>query len=159
MTEKTNDETIPFQYPIRIDRQGRWFHEEVEIQRLKMIKLFATVLNIDDKGRYWLKTPAEQGIIDVKDVPFIVVGLDISQDKNGQRLVELRTNLGDLVALDASRTIEMKGNIPYVDIRNGLKARLRREILFDLADLAEKDSKSKAKYGFYSGGMYHELES
>ena len=60
------------QFDIRIANDGRWFHEGDEIRRIEMVKLFASVLMLDETGDYWLVTPVEKGRITVDDVPFIV---------------------------------------------------------------------------------------
>src|SRR3546814_4847836 len=59
-------------YDIRIARDGTWFHEGAPIGRKALVKLFASVLWRDDGG-YWLRTPAEQGRIEVADAPFTAV--------------------------------------------------------------------------------------
>ena len=58
---------------IRIDRTGQWFHEGSPIGRIELVRLFATVLNKDAGGNYWLETPVEKGRIQVEDVPFMAV--------------------------------------------------------------------------------------
>ena len=59
------------QFDIRIANDGRWFHEGDEIRRIEMVKLFASVLMLDETGDYWLVTPVEKGRIIVDDAPFI----------------------------------------------------------------------------------------
>jgi hypothetical protein len=49
------------QFDFRIASDGRWFHEGDEIRRIELVKLFASSLVLDDKGDYWLATPAEKG--------------------------------------------------------------------------------------------------
>ena len=60
------------QFGIRIASDGRWFHEGDEIRRFELVKLFASILVLDDDGDYWLATPAEKGRITVDDAPFII---------------------------------------------------------------------------------------
>lgn len=155
MPNKTN----PYKYPIRIDRDGRWFHEGSEIKRPAMVKLFATVLKKDDKGRYWLKTPAEEGLIDVEDVPFVVVDLEI-EGEGQQRNVRLITSLGQSVELNDSHKIVMKENIPYIEIKDTLEARISRAVFYKLADLVEHDMPTAPgiqTYGFWSNGVFQDL--
>lgn len=125
-----------------------------------MVKLFSSVLRQDNQGRYWLKTPAEEGLIEVEDVPFIVIDLSIEQ--SGQkRTVTMVTNLGETCEVNAQNTIQMKGNIPYIQVRDNLEARITRPVLLSLADLVEEDIEdiqTDHKYGFWSGSKFHTLE-
>ena len=54
-------------YDIRIASNGDWYHEGTRIQRIELVKLFASVLNKRDDNNYWLITPKEEGIIKVDD--------------------------------------------------------------------------------------------
>ena len=60
---------------MRIARDGTWYYHGSPIGRLPLVKLFATVLRRGPDGGYWLVTPAEQGLIEVEDVPFVAVEL------------------------------------------------------------------------------------
>ena len=64
---------------IRIDSEGRWFHEGSEIKRIQLVKLFASVLLFED-GHYFLVTPIEKARIQVEDVPFLIVEFQQSED-------------------------------------------------------------------------------
>ena len=66
-------------FEIHIASDGRWFHQGDEIKRIAIVKLFASVLSLDNDGRYWLTTPAEKGEITVEDAPFIIVKLNSSE--------------------------------------------------------------------------------
>ncbi|HBF62723.1 MAG TPA: DUF1285 domain-containing protein, partial [Gammaproteobacteria bacterium] len=57
---------------IRIDREGRWFHEGDQIKRQPLIDLFATLLRKEGDA-YFLVTPVEQMRIEVEDSPFLVI--------------------------------------------------------------------------------------
>ena len=65
------------QFHIKIAGDGRWFHEDGEIHRKALVKLFSTVLKRDPDGVFWLETPAEKGRIEVEDAPFIVTALTV----------------------------------------------------------------------------------
>ena len=45
---------------IRIDREGRWYHEGDEIKRESLVQLFASILRREEDGEYYLVTPAEK---------------------------------------------------------------------------------------------------
>ena len=60
-------------YDIRILKDGTWLYNGTPIGRKNLVRLFSSVLKIDENGDYWLITPAERGRIDVDDVPFLAV--------------------------------------------------------------------------------------
>ncbi len=51
-------------FEMRIGRDGTWFYQGSPINRIRLVKLFSTVLRRESDGRYWLVTPVERGIID-----------------------------------------------------------------------------------------------
>jgi len=133
------------QFDIRIATDGRWFHEGDEIRRIEMVKLFASVLMRDETGDYWLVTPAEKGRITVDDAPFIVCEMLVSSGTDPRsNEIHFRTNLDEIIALDAARPIsllpanDLQGFQPYIEVRNGLLAKLSRPVYYQLAEHAEK---------------------
>ena len=46
---------------MRIDQEGRWYHEGDLIKRIELVKLFARVLSVDEAGQHWLRTPLNLG--------------------------------------------------------------------------------------------------
>ena len=107
-----------------------------------MVKLFASVLQRDDAGLYWLVTPVERGRIQVEDAPFIAVELDVRGEGRAQELV-FRTNLDEIVVADADhplRVAEMAGEPrPYLMVRNGLEARVARPVFYQLVELGREE--------------------
>lgn len=125
---------------IRIDREGRWFHEGSEIKRKPLVKLFASVL-LHEEGQYYLVTPVEKARIQVEDVPFLIV--EFQQSKSG---FVFRTNLDELIELSEKHPIELRktelGELPYIKVRADLWARFNRNVYYQIVELAEeKDTK------------------
>ena len=54
---------------MRIARDGTWYYRGSPINRIPLVKLFASVLRREADGTYWLVTPAERGRVIVEDVP------------------------------------------------------------------------------------------
>jgi hypothetical protein len=129
-------------FSIRIDRHGQWYHEGSPIARDKLAKLFSSVLHFDtDRNEYWLITPAEQGRIEVEDVPYIIVDFELSDNA-----LTLTTNLGHIVTTDKDHVIECHAvtGLPYVHVNNNVKARLNRATRDKLIDLAlDRDGYNK----------------
>src|SRR3954451_10835748 len=61
---------------IRIARDGTWFHQRMPVARRELVRLFSTILR-KEADAYYLVTPAEKMRIQVEDVPFLAVLLDV----------------------------------------------------------------------------------
>ena len=92
---------------IRINSEGMWFYHGSPIGRKGLIKLFASVLNVDEEGKYWLITPAEKGEIIVEDVPFMAVEMT-AQGTNEDIILTFRTNIDDEIVADRIHPIRVK---------------------------------------------------
>ena len=121
------------QVDIRIDREGRWFHEGDQIKRQPLIDLFATLLRkeVDD---YYLVTPVEQMQIEVEDVPFVVIDMDVRGNAEKTDLL-FTTNVGDYVLADAAHDVFMLGDTPYFSVRDNLLARIQRSVFYRLVEV------------------------
>lgn len=125
---------------IRIASDGRWFHEGREIRRARLVKLFATVLRRDADG-FCLVTPAEKLRIIVEDAPFIAVDME-SDGAGAARQLVFATNVGDSVLAGVAHPIEVRNPAtaprPYLEVRDGLKARIARSVFYRLVDLCDE---------------------
>lgn len=154
-------------FGIRIARDGRWFHHGSPIERPALVKLFATVLRREPDGSYWLATPVERGRIEVEDAPFVAVELAV--DGRGPRgRLRLRTNLDEWVTVGRGHPLRTRrpadqpsgaGLVPYVEVRDGLEARLVRPVYYELMDLAEEDRVgAEIRFGVWSEGCFFPLD-
>lgn len=148
-------------FQMRIARDGTWYYQGTPIRRLELVKLFATVLRRGPDGRHWLVTPAEQGVIEVEDVPFVAVEVRAEGDGADQR-VSLRTNLDEWVAVEAAHPLEMRpqpdgSRAPYVRVRDSLDARVTRSAFYHLVELAEAAPDGVDGVGVWSGGRFFPL--
>ena len=135
------------QFHIKIADDGRWYHEGNEIHRKALVKLFSTVLKRDSDGVFWLETPVEKGRIEVEDAPFIATALTVDQAFSATQGVHpalrFTTNVDDDVPLDAVHPLQMlpspDGSClrPYIEVRDGLLAKLSRPVYYELAARAE----------------------
>jgi uncharacterized protein len=123
---------------MRIAADGRWFHQNGEIKRAAMVRAFSSLLRREGDD-YWLVTPQEKLSIKVEDVPFIAVELR-SEGSGKERQLALRLNSDDLVVVGADHIIEMRGDVPYLHVRDGLWAKLTRPVYYELAELALNES-------------------
>lgn len=122
---------------IRIRRDGIWFHEGTPIGREPLVRLFSTVLRLDPDGHY-LVTPVEKLKIVVEDAPFLAVRVDRDGD-----VLRFLTNVGDVVEAGPDHPLriavdpETGDPAPYLHVRRGLEARLRRPVFYELVEMAE----------------------
>ncbi|MGB0671036.1 MAG: DUF1285 domain-containing protein [Rhodospirillales bacterium] len=122
---------------MRIDAEGRWYHEGSPIGRMELVRLFASVLRRDEAGDHWLVTPVEAARIRVEDAPFVVVEASREEGPDGVR-VKLRNNLDEEAVLDGEHALRVETDPqtgeprPYVHWRGGMEARLGRSVYYDL---------------------------
>ena len=152
-----NKEDIPFKeydhatkmkagFHFTIDSNGYWYcHDPAmgvgPIKNERISKLFAGAgtgkfagkgLVLDECGRYFLKAPpADVYGIDVEDVPFVITDFSLTDS------LRLETNFGEMI--EPQEFLYRKSafpDIPYVEIRKGLLARLGRNVYYQLAERA-----------------------
>ena len=144
---------------MRIAADGTWFYLNTPIGRPALVKLFASVLKREGDG-YFLVTPVEKCGIQVDDVPFLAVELDVEQGAGG-RVLHFRTNVDDWVACGPEHPLRFEpesgtgGLKPYVHVRRGLWARVTRALFFDLVELGEeREVDGIAMFGVASLGSF-----
>jgi hypothetical protein len=140
---------------IVIRRDGLWFHEGSPIGREPLVRLFSTVLRKDPDG-FHLVTPVEKMRITVEDAPFIAVRVD----RFGEALRFL-TNVGDEVEAGPDNAIRVDADPrtgeprPYLHVRRGLEARIRRPVFYELVEMAkERDTPEGPRLGVWSNGAW-----
>lgn len=119
---------------IRIDSEGKWYHEGAVFERGDLMRLFASIL-VMNEGQYFLVTPREKFSITVDDVPFVIVAIKEEGDK-----LFLVTQCEDVVELDSKTFWQLRRyqgvDVPYVCVRDNLFARLERNVFYQLVELA-----------------------
>lgn len=150
-------------FDIRINRDGLWFYHGTPIGRRELVKLFASVLRRDSEGRYLLETPAEKGVIEVEDVPFLAVELTVDGTGRAQKLI-FRTNIDENVVVDAGHPLRIVNDpttgepSPYIEVRGGLDARLTRSVYYELVELGgEETINGETQFGVWSAGSFFVL--
>ena len=144
---------------MRIDAEGRWFHEGRPIARPALVSLFARLLRREADGRHVLVTPVEMLDIDVADAPLIAD--DMAREGSGpERALRLRIGAtGAWTDADAAHPIIVEsgphGPRPYLGLDAGLRARIARPVYYALAELALEEGNDPP--GLWSGGAFHSL--
>ena len=133
-------------FSMRIAADGTWFYQNSPIGRKALCQLFATVLQKDEAGEYWLVTPVERGKILVEDAPFVAVEMRIEHKEKGgkdkKQTLYFRTNLDHWIKLDADHPMRLGkttpdgASIPYLLCWDGLEAKINRSVYYELVELA-----------------------
>lgn len=121
-------------FTIRAD--GVWTYDESPIDRMRLVRLFNTILIRDEEGEYWLKTPVERCRITVEDMPYVAVDMQIEHEGTDNQHIHFTTNLDETVTLDADHPLITDAKGPAIVVRDGLYARVSRPVYYRLAELA-----------------------
>jgi hypothetical protein len=132
-----------------IDYNGNWYFHNGPgagpIRRTEIAGLFGGAgrgfmagkgLMRDPDGRYWLKSPESRYEVEVEDVPFLATRYEVTPEGD----IDLYTNFGEKVPLGPGHVLEIAAEpargieVFYVDVRNGLKARLAKPVYEDLVN-------------------------
>ncbi|MCY4219137.1 MAG: DUF1285 domain-containing protein [Gammaproteobacteria bacterium] len=150
---------------LSIDRLGKWFYQESEITRDRMLKFFSSLLIFEDDG-YFLITPHIKYLVLVEEYPLLAI--DIETKGKGKHLsIYLRTNMDDMVTVNQSHPLRFECNptngqvVPTVEVRDRLKAKLTRSVYYQLVDLAiestDNCSDNESDFHVWSDGVRFEI--
>ena len=126
---------------IRIARNGTWYYLGTPIGRFELVKLFSSILKIED-GKYFLVTPVEKVGIKVDDAPFVAVDFN-EIEITGEKALKFETQVGDEVIASDKNPIRVVRDAvsdepaPYIHIRNGLDALIDRKTFYRLIDIGQ----------------------
>ncbi|WP_370253545.1 DUF1285 domain-containing protein [Nioella sp.] len=143
---------------MEIRRDGTWFYLGTPIGRFPLVKLFASILKLED-GKYFLVTPVEKVGIRVVDAPFVAVDMEAAGESAGQ-VITFTTNVGDVVIAGPDNPIRVSRDAggepsPYVHVRAGLEALIDRKTFYRLIDLGESHPVAGVDmFGVWSSGQF-----
>lgn len=126
---------------LRIKRDGTWLYGGTPIGRPALVKLFSSVL-WQENGQYFLKTPVEKMAIQVDDVPFHIVHLDVFNQEGGA-VLRFVTQTGDEIVAGHEHPIRVVQDpisgepSPYLLIRFGMEGLISRSVFYQLVELAK----------------------
>jgi hypothetical protein len=122
-----------FEDPIKIDRDGIWSYQSIDIVHEETRKYLSDHLVRDLDGSYYVQIRGKRCCVEVEDVPFIVDRIERLESPNGRFLVILNDGTTDAVPLE---TITIQANhIFYCQVKEGrFPARFSRRACYQLAD-------------------------
>ena len=150
--------------PFFINAQCEWYYKDSKITRHSMVKLFSTILVRDDDNTYHLRTPVEDVLVDVKDVPYMITEMFITNKRNLSYIcfktnVDFSLILGRKNPLWLEKKDSSKELIPYVLVKKGLIAKVSRSVYYQLVELLEVKKINKILHnGLYSGKEFFVLD-
>lgn len=151
---------------IRIAANGDWFYLGSPIQRRRIVKLFSSLLRLEDE-EYFLITPPAKYRIQVDDVPFMAVEMNLVKEQAIQKLY-FRTNMDEVVLADRIHPLTVITNaknsepVPYITVRSNLRAKITRSVFYQLATLLQPDpnqSDVETTVGVFSAGEFFSFGS
>ncbi|PWR03971.1 DUF1285 domain-containing protein [Meridianimarinicoccus roseus] len=126
---------------MEIRRDGTWFYMGTPIGRPALVRLFSSILKLED-GRYFLVTPVEKVGIRVQDAPFVAIDIS-AQTRDGGQVLVFTTQVGDTVDAGPDHPIRVVRDpesgepSPYVMVRAGLEALIDRKSFYRLVEMGE----------------------
>lgn len=149
-------------YGIKILRNGTWLYNGTPINRHNLVKLFASVLQKDANGDYWLITPYEKGRIEVEDAPFTAVEVQVVSSGKEQ-VLRFRTNLDEWVEAGGEHPLRVAYDAatgepsPYIMVRQGLEALVARSVYYELVKFAVPAEDDENLAGVWSKNEFYPL--
>tara|TARA_B110000503_G_scaffold25710_1_gene40602 strand:- start:1066 stop:1641 length:576 start_codon:yes stop_codon:yes gene_type:complete len=129
---------------IRIDREGRWIHEGGEIKRPALVKLFSSILKLEN-NQYFLVTPVEKWKISVEVAPFFITQVT-RVVRNDQQAISCMTLNDETIILNEDHPLIIKYEslsdepTPLVKVRGNLWALVSRSAFYQLVAWGENPS-------------------
>lgn len=144
---------------IRIARDGTWYYLGTPFGRMPLVKLFSSILKLED-GRYYLVTPVEKVGIKVDDAPLLAVDFEVTGQGAAQSL-RFFTKTEDEVTASAENPIRVVRDpetgepAPYVHVRRGLEALIDRKSFYRLIELGTHERlDGQDWFGLWSQGRF-----
>ncbi|MEM9318130.1 MAG: DUF1285 domain-containing protein [Pseudomonadota bacterium] len=143
---------------MEIRRDGTWFYNGTPIGRAPLVRLFSSILKLED-GKYFLVTPVEKVGIRVEDAPFLAVDFDANGAGSEQKIT-FTTHVGDTVTAGPDNPIRVALGAsgepaPYVMVRRGMEALIDRKSFYRLIDLGTTQTIDGTEwFGIWSLGIF-----
>ena len=121
--------------PIRITRDGTWYHDGDPIRRESLRNLFASILRREADGEYYLVTPVEKWRLEVEDHALVVTDVEQLEDD-----LVLTLNTGKTVTVGEEHPLFLDpdvDNVAAVTLWHGLTALFSRNAWYRLVELAD----------------------
>ena len=149
---KNNLHDISASCKIKICRDGKWYYEGLEIVHPAILKSFFEMLEVDEQGRYRIRSDKEICYIEVEDTPFVVSA--IRTDQQGD--IKLVLNNLKSFDLNPAKLFAGKNNILYTTLPDGITVRFSRSAYYTFALMLEEDDKGSLSLSM--GGRTYDMD-
>jgi hypothetical protein len=123
----------------RIDRDGTWRHEGVEVTHPGVLQNLYANLRADGDG-YHLQVGPWRVPVEVDDVPFVIARAELADDRGA---IDVYLSDGTREPLDAATLALGARGVPYCRVKGGrFRARLSVPAWLQLAERVELDAES-----------------
>lgn len=147
---------------MRIARDGTWYYQGTPIGRKPMVRLFSTIIRRDGDA-YFLVTPVEKVGIQVDDVPFVAVTLEVL-GSGEQQVLRFTSNVDDQAEAGVDHPLRVQVDpatqepSPYILMRTNLEALIHRNVFYQLVELAvPRGIDGQEWLGVWSHGQFYPI--
>ena len=103
-----------------LNKEGRWYHEGIEITHEKTCSLFYRHLSKEGDGRYYIRIGNEIAKVAIEDAPYVVRSVHVSKDPKGTISdYKLLLSDGSQELLDPRTLFVGKRNVLYCRVKDG----------------------------------------
>lgn len=145
---------------MRIASDGSWHYQGSPIRRPAMIRLFSSILRLDEDGHHYLVTPAEKLRIRVDDCPFVARLLEVTGSGRDSVLTfTLNTDEQLVAGPEHPVSVDERDGEPHprLTVRGGMQALLVRNVYYELVSIARPSDSDENLLGVWSQGEFFEL--
>ncbi|MBW1681558.1 MAG: DUF1285 domain-containing protein [Deltaproteobacteria bacterium] len=134
MNGKDEADTLP-PCLIFIDKEGRWYHQGVEMIHRDVIRMFYEHMELDARGRYVITWRGQRCYVEVEDTAFVVRSVDYDPGgTGGNERILIRLSDDTLEALAPETLWVGDGNVLYCKVKNEMfPARFTRQAYYQVA--------------------------
>jgi hypothetical protein len=124
-----------------LDKEGRWFHEGVEITHGRTRLLFSKSIRRDPTGKYYVHIGPESAEVVVEDTPYTITSVTLQEEPGGlpQGYV-LRLNDETQEPLESGSLVVNEENVMYCRVKGGEeRARFLRAAYYQICARLQYD--------------------
>jgi len=138
---------------LRVDKDGAWYHDDVEVTHPGILSSLRDALERDAEG-YCIRIGSVRVAVEVEDAPYAVVRFEPEGDGFALTLNDLTRERLDPATLRLG-----SGDVPYCRVKNGrFDARFSRAAAYQLLERVETDART-GRGALRVGGQSYALGS
>jgi len=124
-----------------LDKEGRWFHEGVEITHGRTRQLFSKSIRRDSTGRYYVHVGPESAEVIIEDTPYTIASVTLQEEPDGppQGYI-LHLNDETQEPLESGSLVVSEQNVMYCRVKGGEeRARFLRAAYYQICAKLQYD--------------------